>query len=205
MSVAVDHTTFMCDTSRTTSSLLMIDASLLMSEEMPLEANAQLMVDFVPNNSTGSLQITLHKVNGKNYLEWSQTMQLAIERKGKLGYLNGEIKSPTTKDPRFDQWRSQNSIVIMIGKSFIFLPTAQDVREVVRETYSDLDNYSQLFELNARLWKMEQGDHEVTTYYNDMMIVWLELDQFEEDWENPSNSARYKKIEEAGYLCFWRV
>ncbi|KAG6507002.1 hypothetical protein ZIOFF_032337 [Zingiber officinale] len=47
------------------------------SEMMPLEAkaqaNAQPMAGFLPDNSTGSLQITLHKLNGKNYLEWSQT------------------------------------------------------------------------------------------------------------------------------------
>ncbi|KAG6521177.1 hypothetical protein ZIOFF_018243 [Zingiber officinale] len=110
------------------------------SEIMPLEAkaqaNAQPMAGFLPDNSTGSLHITLHKLNGKNYHEWSQTVRLAIDGKGKLGYLNGEIKPPTTKDPRFEQWRSQNS---------------------------------------------------------------MELDLFEEeDWGNPSDSARYKKKIERG-------
>ncbi|KAG6503627.1 hypothetical protein ZIOFF_035944 [Zingiber officinale] len=63
------------------------------SEMMPLEAKAQAnvqpMAGFLHDNYTGSLQITLHKLNGKNYLEWSQTVRLAIDGKGKLGYLNG--------------------------------------------------------------------------------------------------------------------
>ncbi|KAG6470011.1 hypothetical protein ZIOFF_070951 [Zingiber officinale] len=146
------------------------------SEMMPLEAKAQV--------NAQPMAVVL-------------TVRLAIDGKGKLGYLNGEIKPPTTKDPRFEQWQSQNSMVTawlinsmdpVIGKPFIFLPTARDVWEAVRETYSDLDNHSQLFELNTRRWKMEQGDHEVTAYYNEMMIVWQELDLFEEeDWENPND------------------
>lgn len=38
-----------------------------------------------------SLQITIHKLNGKNYLEWSQSVRLVIDGKGKLGCLNGEV------------------------------------------------------------------------------------------------------------------
>ncbi|EXB25087.1 hypothetical protein L484_005910 [Morus notabilis] len=42
-----------------------------------------------------SLQITIHKLNGKNYVEWSQFVKLVIDGKGKLGYLTGEIKQHT--------------------------------------------------------------------------------------------------------------
>ena len=126
------------------------------------------------------LQITIHKLNGKNYLEWAQSVRLVIDGKGKLGYLNGEIKPPAADDPKYQQWRSENSVVIawlinsmepILGKPFMFLPTAHDVWEAVRETYSDLENYSQLFELNTRMWRIQQGDREVTAYYNDMMTV----------------------------------
>lgn len=48
--------------------------------------------------------------------------------------------------------------------------------------------------MNAKLWKTQQDDQDVTTYYNGMMILWQELDLFEaEDWECPNNSVRYKK------------
>lgn len=39
-----------------------------------------------------SLQLTDHKLNGRNYLEWAQTVKLVIDGKGKLGHLTGEIK-----------------------------------------------------------------------------------------------------------------
>ena len=87
-----------------------------------------------------------------------------------------------------------NSMEPMIGKPFMFLPTVRDVWEAVRDTYSDLENYSQMFELNAKMWRSQQGDREVTVYYNGMMTLWQELDLLEEEeWESPSDSDRYKK------------
>lgn len=87
----------------------------------------------------------------------------------------------------------------VVGKPVMFLPTARNVWEVVRETYLNLDNHSQLFELNARMWKMQQGEREVTSYYNEMMAIWQELDLFEEEeWESPSESAWYKRKIERG-------
>ncbi|RDX65237.1 hypothetical protein CR513_56119, partial [Mucuna pruriens] len=114
--------------------------------------------------SDHSLQITIHKLNGKNYLEWSTSVQLVIDGKGKFGYLNGDVQAPDSGDLKYRQWRSENSIVTawlinsmdpVIGKSFMFLRTARDVWEAVKETY--------------------------------------ELDMFEEEWESNSDSARYKK------------
>lgn len=43
--------------------------------------------------SENSLQITIHKLNGKNYLEWAQSVRLVIDGKSRLGHWNGEVKS----------------------------------------------------------------------------------------------------------------
>lgn len=51
-----------------------------------------------------SLQITIHRLNGKNYLEWSQSVRLVIDSKGKLGYLNGEVKLSASNDLKYKQW-----------------------------------------------------------------------------------------------------
>ncbi|KDO40572.1 hypothetical protein CISIN_1g042697mg [Citrus sinensis] len=47
-----------------------------------------------------------------------------------------------------------NSIEVSIGKTHLFLPTAKDVWDAVRETYSDLKNSSQILELKTRLCKL---------------------------------------------------
>ncbi|KAE8654669.1 hypothetical protein F3Y22_tig00117048pilonHSYRG01475 [Hibiscus syriacus] len=60
-----------------------------------------------------SFQLTSHKVNGKNYLEWSQSVKLAINGHGKLGNLTGEVKQPQVGDPK------------SMGKPFLFLLTSR--------------------------------------------------------------------------------
>ena len=63
-----------------------------------------------------------------------------------------------------------------IGKTYMFLPTVNDVWDAIRETYSDAENASQIFELKTWLWQMKQGDQEVTEYYTKMLGLWHDLD-----------------------------
>lgn len=115
--------------------------------------------------SSNSLQLTMNKLNGKNYLEWAQTVKLVIDGKGKLGHLTGEVKKPANNDPRLKSWRSENSMVIpwlinsmesSIGKPFLFIPTTKEVWDVVRDTYLDLENSSQIFELKTKCGNLEK-------------------------------------------------
>ena len=46
-----------------------------------------------------SIKLTVHKLNGKNYLEWAQSIKLMINGKRKFGHLNSEITKPTNKNP----------------------------------------------------------------------------------------------------------
>lgn len=61
--------------------------------------------------SDNSLQLTIHKLNGKKYLEWPQSVRLVIDGKGILGYLIDEIKAPASTDSKYKHWRTENSIV----------------------------------------------------------------------------------------------
>lgn len=153
-----------------------------------------------------NLQLTVHKLNGKNYLEWAQSVKLTMEGRSRLGYLTGEIKQPEKDDSTWKKWKAENSLIMSwminsmepsIGKPYLFLSTAQDVWEAVKDCYSDLENSSQIYDLKTRLWQSKQGGQDVTTYYNLLLTLWQELDQcYEEDWENPKDAARFKKREE---------
>ncbi|RVW33188.1 Retrovirus-related Pol polyprotein from transposon RE2 [Vitis vinifera] len=76
----------------------------------------------------------------------------------------------------------------------MFLPTAKDVGDAIRETYSDVKNASQIFEIKTRLWQIKQGDREVTEYNTEMLGLWQDLDlSCEEEWEYTGDSVRFKK------------
>ena len=51
-----------------------------------------------------------YKLNGKNYLKWSQLVRTFLKGKGKLSHLLG-IGS-RKGDPWFDVWDEQNSIIM---------------------------------------------------------------------------------------------
>ena len=59
-----------------------------------------------------SLQITAHKLNGRNYLQWSQSVKIVICGRGKLGYITGETKPPAQTEPTYQTWLAENSIVL---------------------------------------------------------------------------------------------
>ena len=94
-------------------------------------------------------------------------MKLVIDGKGKISYLTGEATKPAEKDTKFKTWRSENSMIITwlinlmepaLGKPFMFLLSTKDVWDTIRETYLDLENWSQIFELKTKLWQSKQGD-----------------------------------------------
>lgn len=147
--------------------------------------NSPVATGSVDVSSGSSLPITFYKLNGKNYLEWSQSVKLAIDGCGKLGCLTGEITKPAATDPGFNLRSSENSLVmawllnsmeVAIAKPNLFLPTAKDAWDSVCAIYFDLENSSHIFELKSKLWQSKQGDREVMVYYNEMVTLWQELD-----------------------------
>ncbi|KZV50861.1 hypothetical protein F511_25459 [Dorcoceras hygrometricum] len=87
-----------------------------------------------------------------------------------------------------------NSMEPSIGRTFLFLPTTQEVWDAVRETYSDLENSSQIFDLKTRLWQSRQGQKTVFEYYNEMKGLWQEPDLcYDDKWECKHDSLKYHK------------
>lgn len=62
--------------------------------------------NFTASNSSGmsdgsQILITGHKLNGNNYLQWSQSVMMFICGKGKDDYLSGVAAPPKADDPKF--------------------------------------------------------------------------------------------------------
>ncbi|XP_073226873.1 uncharacterized protein [Cicer arietinum] len=161
---------------------------------------------FGHEGTSNTLKVEIQKLNGKNYVEWSQTARLILNGKGIYGFLTGEVQMPATTDPKYRFWKSENSVIIAwllsnmestIKKPFMFLPTAKEVWEAVKETYSDIQNSSQIFDLKSRLWHTKQGDRDVTTYYNELMTLWQELDLcYDDHWKCCEDSVLFLKRQE---------
>ena len=103
------------------------------------------------SHDNGSIQITTHKLEGKNYLEWAQSAKIVICGRGKLGYITGDLPAPSLDDPSYKVWQAENSIVLAwlinsmdpkISRKYLFFKTAKEVWDAARKMYFDLGNTS---------------------------------------------------------------
>ncbi|RVX07454.1 Retrovirus-related Pol polyprotein from transposon TNT 1-94 [Vitis vinifera] len=139
----------------------------------------------IPNlggNDSSPILITGHKLNGHNYLQWSQSVLLFICGKGKDEYLTGEAAMPETTEP---------------GENFLLFGTAKDIWDAAKETYSSSENISELFQVESALHDFRQGEQSVTQYYNTLTRYWQQLDLFEtHSWKCSDDAATYRQIVE---------
>ncbi|RVX18883.1 Retrovirus-related Pol polyprotein from transposon RE2 [Vitis vinifera] len=147
-----------------------------------------------------------HKLNGHNYLQWSQSVLLFICGKGKDEYLTGEAAMPETTEPGFRKWKIENSMIMSwlinsmnndIGENFLLFGTAKDIWDAAKETYSSSENTSELFQVESALHDFRQGEQSVTQYYNTLTRYWQQLDLFEtHSWKCSDDAATYRQIVE---------
>ena len=110
---------------------------------------------------------------------------------------------PKDEGESYDRWEAENSMVMSwlvnsmepdVGRTYLFLPTASEIWEAVKETYSNFGNAGQLFEIKTQLRKAKQGEKSVTQYYTDLKTLWQEFDLFYEyKWNCAHDSALFNK------------
>ncbi|RVW59644.1 Retrovirus-related Pol polyprotein from transposon RE1 [Vitis vinifera] len=150
------------------------------------------------------LPITGHKLNGQNFIQWAQSVRIFICGKGKEEYLTRAIVQPKEDDPGYRTWKLENSMVMSwlinsmtndIGENFMYYGTTKEIWDAARETYSNIDNTSAIFEIKSILQDLRQGDSTVTEYFNILTRYWQQLDIYEElVWKCPEDGLLYKKV-----------
>jgi len=160
----------------------------------------------VKTSNSHSVQITTIRLNGDNFLRWSQSVRMYIRGQGKIGYITGDKKAPAVNDPLFDSWDAENSMIMTwlvnsmeedISSNYMCYPTAQELWDNVSQMYSDLGNQSQVFELTLKLGEIRQGDDSVTKYFNSLKRLWQDLDIFNTyEWKSVDDCNHHKKTVE---------
>ncbi|KAL4310689.1 hypothetical protein GQ457_01G034730 [Hibiscus cannabinus] len=106
-------------------------------------------------SDVSTTQITSHKFNGHNYLQWSQTVYIT--------------------DSSYDLWLRENSMVMSwlinsmtpdVGVNFLLYETAFEIWEAAKEMYSTSDNVAEQFDIGNIIHNLCQTEMSVTQYYN---------------------------------------
>ncbi|KAF7814569.1 Retrovirus-related Pol polyprotein from transposon RE1 [Senna tora] len=161
--------------------------------------------EFSGNAENSVLLLTRHKLTGQNYLHWFRSMIMFITGKGKEDYLTNSTKSQPD-DPKFKTWNTENQMVMSrlinsmdleIGQDFMFFATAAEIWKAAKESYSDMENTAELFEIKGALHDLKQGELSVPQYFNTLNRYWLQLDMFEcPEWKCSEDAATYQKLVE---------
>ncbi|XP_020419788.1 uncharacterized protein LOC109950566 [Prunus persica] len=154
-----------------------------------------------PSDHTGHAIVT-RPLEGDNYATWSRAMIMSLEAKNKLGFVDGTIKAPSAKDPKYGAWRRCNQIVKSwilnsisptLTNTVIFSDTAAEVWADLNERFSQ-GNFSRIFELKRGIVEHRQQQQSIAVYYTTLKSFWDELGSYNDP---PScNCAGLKQIAE---------
>ena len=113
-----------------------------------------------PNSPKEELQnIRLsYRLNGRNYLQWSQVEKTFLKGKRKLSHLRGTY--PAQNDPTFVKWDKEDSMIMSwlwnlmlpeVSGTCVFLTAAREIWETVRQTYSKMQDTTLIYEIKTKI------------------------------------------------------
>ncbi|RVW99623.1 hypothetical protein CK203_021454 [Vitis vinifera] len=157
-----------------------------MSEVAETTTTAQLE-EIVRSQQSGELQNiqAAYRLDGKNYLKWSQLVRTVLKGKWKISHLMGT--GPKLGDPPFEAWDEEDSMIIVwlwnsmtpeISDTCMFLATAKDIWDAIQQTYSQARDAAQVYEVKVKTIAAKQGSKTVTEYANQLKALWQELDHY---------------------------
>ncbi|KAG6516286.1 hypothetical protein ZIOFF_026741 [Zingiber officinale] len=105
----------------------------------------------------------------------SNSVRIFIYGKGKEDFLTDKSQPPPIHDPNFKSWKVNNSLVMTwllnsmtneVGEHFLLHQTAKGIWDEVQETYSQVDNTFELFEVEQSIHDLKQGDLSAIQYFS---------------------------------------
>ena len=90
-----------------------------------------------------------------------------------------------------------NSTQLSIAKGYLLLDIAQKICSAVAQTYSQVGNNAQFYEIRKKIHEIKQGELNVAQYYDGLSNPWQELDYYQDfQAECPSDIAKIQKLME---------
>nr|CAD1826176.1 unnamed protein product [Ananas comosus var. bracteatus] len=153
----------------------------------PSRGSAVTMREVQGTPENPCLQITPFKLNGNNFLPWSQSATLFLSGKFKLGYVNGKIQEPPIDETKYDEWKSNNDLVMSwlfnsmeshVRDGLLFLKTAHEVWKTLSDIYSEKNNIARAYQLKQEIAHFRKGDKTFNEYLGTLRGMWQELSYY---------------------------
>lgn len=136
-------------------------------------------------SDTSNVPLINFKLKGtENYKVWACAMELALETKNKLGFINGTCTKPEIDDIMTKQWDRCNFVALSwilgcvaeelyLGQ--IFSKNASLVWQELKETYDKVYG-SITFDLHHKINSLSQNGTSISKYYHKLNSLWKQYD-----------------------------
>src|SRR4051812_18625935 len=143
----------------------------------------------LPTSQNANAPISSVKLDGpKTYLIWSRQCTVALKARRLFGYVAGTKKQPSDDDSTYEQWDEQNSLTMSLlfnsmdpslAGSYILYDTAAQIWSAIKQTYSQSNNYAEVFSIHQKIRALKHGDLTVVAYINAITSEWQKLDFYD--------------------------
>lgn len=111
-------------------------------------------------------------------------MHRALSSKNKIKFINGSLPPPPKLDTLYKSWeRCNNTIVAWISRTFspqidqstMSIDNAHKLWQDLQRCFTK-ENHLRMSDLLQQIHSMRRGDHDLSTFFTDMKILWDELE-----------------------------
>lgn len=173
-----------------------------MAEESKSDSNADaaaITAALKPNKTDLAPIDSAYKLNGKNYLIWSQLVLTRLEGKE----LDNHLTQSKPADTNEGEWKKVDanirswlwdSMDPSISITCMFLKTAKEIWEYIQRSYSTAKDAAFIYDLWLRSMTTKQEGLSVSEYATNLQRWWSELDQYQSiKWETTGDALLYQK------------
>ncbi|KAF8379783.1 hypothetical protein HHK36_029232 [Tetracentron sinense] len=131
------------------------------------------------------MKITTEPLNGSNYLYWSNAAKLFISSRSKLWHINGKNKAPNESSTEYDDWLSNNHLVMTwllnsmkknIARTFRFHTTAEGIWNMAKELYGEQNNIARTYQIKQELMSLKKGNKPFNEFVGELSSLFDELE-----------------------------
>ncbi|XP_074307074.1 uncharacterized protein LOC141642244 [Silene latifolia] len=142
---------------------------------------------FLSPSDNPSMSMVNSPFNGKDFINWTRGVILALGSKNKEGFINGVIAEPEITSDKYKAWKCcdymircwiLSSMTPEVKSGFLSAKSAKELWSDIQERYGQ-SNAPLLFQLKKELRNLGQDTNYVVEYYNKLKRRWDEIEEIE--------------------------
>ncbi|XP_010520325.1 PREDICTED: uncharacterized protein LOC104799478 [Tarenaya hassleriana] len=135
-----------------------------------------------PNDQTNLILVSRPLTGATDFNSWHRSMSMALEGRNKLGFVDGTLPKPPDSDSDSALWSRANlmvsawimsSVSAEIHANLLYVKTARQMWQILLKCFQQ-QHAPRRFSLKRRMYALQQGSLDVTTFFNRLCALWEE-------------------------------